>query len=270
MDRELSIYRGQKGIIQWYSAGQTQFVWDVRQDPSVHKVFSSLWNDDNLLVSFDGINLQIPPEITGKYSNPLGTEWLHSDQAPKKVGLGCIQGFVNLETTDENDGCLIAVPKSHLLHSQMCCEFKLKEDKNSGSDWLKLSEPQVKWYEEHKCSPIRVQAPKGSLVLWDSRTIHANSTAQKGRDDPSRWRRVIYVCMTPRKWSSEKELVKKTKYFNEGRMTSHWPHKIKVFPVTPFFRNAKEKDKYASGFERAKVLFKVPVLTDLGKSLAGF
>ena len=37
--------------------------------------------------------------------------------------------------------------------------------------------------------------------------------------------------MTPRNFASKKELEKKV--FSELRMTSHWSHKVKLFPKIP-------------------------------------
>ena len=39
--------------------------------------------------------------------------------------------------------------------------------------------------------------------------------------------------MTPRSFASKKELEKEKKIFNELRMTSHWAHKVKLFPKIP-------------------------------------
>ena len=39
--------------------------------------------------------------------------------------------------------------------------------------------------------------------------------------------------MTPRNLTSKKELEKRKKAFNELRMTSHWPHKVRLFPKFP-------------------------------------
>ena len=39
--------------------------------------------------------------------------------------------------------------------------------------------------------------------------------------------------MTPRNLANKKELDKRKKAFNELRMTSHWPHKVRLFPKTP-------------------------------------
>ena len=39
--------------------------------------------------------------------------------------------------------------------------------------------------------------------------------------------------MTPRSLAKEKDLDKRKKAFYELRMTSHWPHKPKLFPKNP-------------------------------------
>lgn len=197
--------------------------------------------------------------------------------------------------------------------------FKLDDKKTNDSfsaDWLKLNDAQRAWYDSKGILPIRVQAPKGALVLWDSRTIHANSTAQlpqqpktpkkspkstsssslpssssptaisskpsssalavelkeegEGEEVKQDFRHVIYVCYTPRKFATDVALAKKQKYYHEGRMTSHWPHHIKVFGEQPNFYSAAERKKWAPGLAKMKALFKPAQLTDLGKRLAGF
>ena len=39
--------------------------------------------------------------------------------------------------------------------------------------------------------------------------------------------------MTPRILANQKELDKRKKAFNDLRMTSHWPHKVRLFPKYP-------------------------------------
>lgn len=256
---------GKKGIIQWYGVGQSQFVWDVRQNPKVIDIFKKIWKTDDLLVSFDGINIQIPPEmLRSGFSPPFSEGWHHMDQGKKKIGRFCIQGFVNLEETDEDDGCLVVRPGTHLLHQSFISEFG---EEFAGGDWLKLEEHHRQWYDEGSYHPIRVQAPKGSVVLWDSRTVHANSTAQKGRADPERFRYVIYTCYLPRKDATEAQLKKKRKYFEEGRMTNHWPYGFKVFPMVPRLFGEK---RYDEGFALTKGEFMLPNLSEVGRRLAGF
>ena len=98
------------------------------------------------------------------------------------------------------------------------------------------------------------------MVLWDSRTIHCGTEPIKGRNK-RKFRNVVYVCMIPRSLSNEKDLKKKRKAFNELRMTTHWPHKPKLFPINP---------RTYGGPLPNIVNIPEPKLTKLGKRLAGF
>jgi hypothetical protein len=55
---------------------------------------------------------------------------------------------------------------------------------------------------------------------------------RKGREQEN-MRLAAYVCYTPRRWATEKDLEKKRTHFNKGRTTSHWPHKPTVFSKNP-------------------------------------
>ena len=48
--------------------------------------------------------------------------------------------------------------------------------------------------------------------------------------------------MTPRSLATKKELEKRKKAFNELRMTSHWPHKVRLFPKNPQTYGKKIKE----------------------------
>jgi hypothetical protein len=54
----------------------------------------------------------------------------------------------------------------------------------------------------------------------------------KGREKED-MRVAAYVCYTPRKWATEKDLKRKMAHFIEGRTTTHWPHAPKAFPKGP-------------------------------------
>jgi len=255
---------GAKGLMQWYRVGHQQFVWDIRQNPEVYRVFQTLWKENDLLVSYDGICFQAPPELTGKYSEKYSEPWWHMDQGKKKRGFHCVQAFVNLEETTEEDGCFICLPGSHKFHQEFMDIFGAEYGNN---DWVKLEEKHRAWYLAKGLRPVRVPCPKGGMVLWDSRTVHCNASALRGRKT-LRPRIVIYVCMTPRRLIKTADLKKKQKYFHEGRMTSHWPHIIHVFPKIPY--PLPEKAKYEEFFRRADEIAVLPQLTELGKRLAGF
>jgi hypothetical protein len=146
---------------------------------------------------------------------------------------------------------------SHKLHAEFATTFS----KQSKDDWYKLEPNERDWYITKKgCAPVCIKCPKGSMVFWDSRTIHCGQEPLKERGAPN-FRCIVYLCYTPRDWATVDALTKKREYFRDLRMTTHWPHKIKVFSVNP--------RTYGKSLPSTTALPK-PVLTELGKSLAGF
>ena len=241
-----------RGIIHQYGAGHLQPVWDIRTHPNVIKAFEKIWKTDELLVSFDGLCIMKP----GKYASYNQKSWYHTDQSSKKIGKHCIQGFVTLETVSEEDGSLMVYENSHRYHQKM---FE-RNGVVTKIDWHKLSPDDLTWLESKRSvKEKRVTASKGSLVLWDSRTIHCNAPPFKNQTVP-RFRYVVYVCMTPRRLASEWQLTKKQTAFNDQRTTSHWPHQIRVFPKKPH-TYGKPVPPY--------VMPGKPVMTKRGEQLAG-
>ena len=98
------------------------------------------------------------------------------------------------------------------------------------------------------------------MVLWDSRTIHCGSEPIKGREN-QHLRNVSYICMMPRKMTSKANLDKKVKAFENMRTTTHWANRTKLFSKTP--------RTYGGELPNIKEI-EPPVLTELGKKLAGF
>lgn len=245
-------------LIQHWGIGHSKLAWDLRQEPKVIKTFSKLWNTkpDELLVSFDGVSFHLPPEATnrGWYR---GNDWYHTDQSRMKKGLCCVQGMVTLYNIKDGDATFCYKEKSHLLHEQ----FFNDHDVKSRSDWYKLSEDELKFFKT--CKDKRIRAKAGSLILWDSRLFHCGSEPLVERKQPN-YRAVVYVCMTPRSFSDEKNMKKKIKAFDKKRTTSHWPHHVKIFPKKPNTYGKELKD----------IVNVEPVefddLSDLGKKLAGF
>ena len=91
-------------LIQHFGIGHSKLAWDLRQEKKVIEVFAKLWNvkPSELLVSFDGMSLHVPPETT-KRGWYLGNDWYHTDQSSKKKGLCCIQGMVTLYDVNKGD-----------------------------------------------------------------------------------------------------------------------------------------------------------------------
>lgn len=72
-------------LMQYHSIGHLQSVWNIRQNENIGKIFGKIWNapEEELLVSFDGIGVHLPPERTGDGWD-IGNKWLHTDQSPTK------------------------------------------------------------------------------------------------------------------------------------------------------------------------------------------
>jgi hypothetical protein len=244
-------------LLQHFGLGHAQFVWNVRQNPKIVDIFAKLWdcNRNELLTSFDGLSIHFPPEKTkkGAYKH---NDWLHTDQSYIRNEFECIQSFVSGYEIREGDATLTILEGSHNYHAEFAQHFN-KTDK---SDWYRLNDEEYQWYINKGCARKCIKCPAGSVVMWDSRTIHCGQESQKDREKEN-IRLVVYVCMTPRKLANEANIIKKQNAFNDMRTTSHWPHKIKLFP--------KEPRTYGGDMPNVNLLDK-PVLTDLGMKLAGF
>ncbi|EFA84659.1 hypothetical protein PPL_01649 [Heterostelium album PN500] len=237
------------GILQNYAFGQNQFVWDIRSEQPIIDVFTQVYNTDQLLVSFDGGNLSKPVKKQDK-------DWYHFDQGSNKFGFRCVQGFLNLNDCQDNDGGLILYQGSHLKHDQYFTETGI----DSKGDWYKFEvEPnELSYFKD--CKKIKVNCNIGDIVLWDSRTIHYACAPTSDK-----CRMVVYVSYQPASLISEADLAKKINCFNEKRMTSHWAaENIKMFAKNP--RTFGDSDvinkfRYDEG--------RLPTLTPRAQQLAG-
>lgn len=220
-------------IFQHWDCAHNPMSWYVRQNQKVIDKFTSIWKTSDLITSFDGISISLPCEITKKGWDD-GKEWFHSDQSFKRNSFECVQGLVNIFDVNEGDATLRILKGSHNLHS----EFQKHFNVNTSSDWYLLDKKDKKekqFYIDRlgKDCDICIKAPAGSLVLWDSRTIHQGMKPQRGRKTEN-IRCSPYVCMTPKSLASQNELDKRIFYFKTQRTCNHWPHKIRVFGVEPY------------------------------------
>lgn len=216
-------------LFQYFDVGHCQASWDVRQNPNVIDVFSHIWqcSDEKLLVSFDGLSFNLMPEVTKRGWNRDNT-WYHSDQSFTRNRFECIQSWVTGLDVNEGDATLAVMEGSNRYHEEFATTFQVKDK----TDWYKLTREQQAFYEERGCTYKKIKCPKGSMVLWDSRTIHCGVEAMKARKSP-KLRAVIYVCYTPRSFATKAIIRKRIKAFEELRTSTHWPHKFTLFGKNP-------------------------------------
>lgn len=234
-----------------------QYYWDLRCEPAIISVFANIWGVDanDLLVSFDGISLHLPPEITGR-GWYRGSNWTHVDQSFTRNEFECVQSFVSANEIRQGDATLSFLEGSHKYHADFAREFGITDK----SDWYKFNEKEYQFYIDKGCVRKSIMCPAGSMVLWSSQTAHQGQEPLKERLQPNE-RAIVYLCYTPRSRATKANLKKKIKAFEEMRTTSHWPHKIKLFPKNP--------RTYGGPVPNITAL-PAPVVSDLGKRLIGY
>jgi ectoine hydroxylase-related dioxygenase (phytanoyl-CoA dioxygenase family) len=224
-------------LYQHWGIGQSQTVWNVRTNDKVIDVFSKIYGTSDLLVSFDAVNFALPPEFTDNKPNKYYSDdkW-HFDQSLTRNNFECIQGWVNAFDTNQEDSTLAIMIYSNKFH-KLYADYLIGLGQTlNKDDWLRIED--LSFFTHYGCIPYRVEAPKGSLVLWDSRTLHFGSKPLPWRTKPN-YRMLIYLCYTPSSLITEAKRKRKIEIFLEkgkfgqGRTTNHWPHKPKVFPETP-------------------------------------
>ena len=251
----LKLYPKHSMLLQNYGVGHSQFVWDIRQNNNIINIFSKFWKTNELLTSFDGASFHFPPEDTNR--GWFRKVWYHTDQSYMRPDFECLQSWVTAYDVDEGDATLAFLEKSNIYHKDFQEKYNIKDK----SDWYKLNEEEQSFYiNEKKCEEKRIKCEAGSMVFWDSRTIHCGTEAVRKREN-NNIRNVVYVCMTPKSLATPVSIKKKQKAFNELRMTSHWPHKPKLFPKNP--------RTYGGPLPNITPINK-PILTDLGMKVAGF
>lgn len=244
-------------LIQHWNVGHMQAIWDVRSNPKVTGVFENIWGTDNLACSFDGMSMGLAPEITNQGWDHNMRGWLHLDQSPARNGFECVQGWVTPVRVEEGDASLTVLSGSHKFHAEFADTFDLRNNK---ADWYKLTPEHVQWYKDKGCQQVTITCPQGSMVLWESRTVHAGKGPVKGRFRPKN-RMVAYISMMPDTLTPADRL-KKQKAILEGRMTTHWAsQRVKLFGKYPrtYGKGLPDNPEY-----------ELPLLTARGATLAGF
>ena len=239
-------------IVQHYGVGHSRAAWLARTNLNVHRTFAALWGTDRLTVSYDGMNLWPAPEKVieargGRDEGytatrwPMDSDWLHTDQSPYSPKRECIQAWATFEDVDgDDDATLKVIPGSHLIHEELCRKFNVRPlapgdtGRADRRNWYKFTNAELcrihgaNWREK----AVRVSAPRGSLVLWDSRTLHQGTAPRHGREVP-RDRAVVYLCFAPEKNMTEAQRRKKRLAALALRTTSHWPCESKLFATRP-------------------------------------
>ena len=228
-------------------AGQIQVMWDLRQDPRIVEVFEQVWNTSDLIVSMDGLCLMCPQEIRESNFDP----WPHVDQAVLRrqdnvahdnnssadfvseslltTNPFTIQGQFLFEDSFDGDGGFYCIPKSHLKFKEFAPQLEeFSQGPQSEAAYFKYLLDFFDHATDESGNPYckkQIMAPRGSLILWDSRTVHWNQHANKDRpySDHPKIRMVGYLCYVPKTRLTEENRLLRIQIFEEGVSTGHNP-----------------------------------------------
>lgn len=271
-------------------AGQIQVMWDLRQDPRIVNIFSQLWNTNDLIVSMDGLSFMCPSEIREGFYDI----WPHVDQGTIRRERGTynnnppidfvsesslktqpftIQGQFLFEDSLEGDAGFYCIPKSHLRFTEFAPQLEIMSAGDPRDERRKIRNRYLKeFFTENKdeqgnsyCMK-HITATRGSLILWDSRTIHWNQCASKDRPfrEHPKVRMVGFLSYVPKARLTDEGRLLRKKAFEEGVSTGHNP----AYPELKYTKNFIEKG-YEGYYEDPNYVSPKVQLTPLGESLLG-
>ena len=112
----------------------------------------------------------------------------------------------------------MVMERSHKHFEEFCKTFS----NTNHSNFRKLDSSEQDWLTERGCAVKRVAVPKGGIVLWDSRLVHAGAPPMRMRAHTDRWRFIVFVSMTPAIWSRNEDTTERKRGYETLRCSAHW------------------------------------------------
>lgn len=216
------------GVINDCGVGQSDFMWSVRANRQIKRIFARIWDTRDLLVSFDGCGVFRDWRFDPTWKTSAG--WYHVDQNPMhKPELCSVQGFAALTDQNATTGGLVVYPRTHAQFSELCSIAR-----QSGDFVAVPGDHPV--MDHGRAVGLLIQCRAGDFVVWDSRLVHCNTPAcvESERDpgDPvSLLRIVAYISMSPATFVRDQTLDrfrKKRKQMVQDNCTlNHWSPELR-------------------------------------------
>lgn len=190
-----------------------QPMWDNRQAPIFHEIFSELWDTEKLWVVLDRVNMN-PPVAPGWDHGGF----LHWDMDPTKAPEPMYQGVLYLtDTTEEMGGFQCAPGSQHRL-----VEWQATHSPEEGApypgtqgDWMMQKPHPIKDWVMDGLETKPIVGKAGDFVIWDVATLHGN-----GRNVADRPRLAQYISLTPEGTTRASSLVHGGEELRQARIDS--------------------------------------------------
>lgn len=181
-----------------------------------------------------------PPNHGGYYH--WSQMWMHSDRGRSTTWPPRLQCTLVLEDVSLYDHGFVFLSKSHYYHDEFFAahppgtlelepgpnpppatpgapgtmaaqQQQQQQAEEEGKDnYIQLTYDNVKYFEQRGCQWKKVVAPKGSIIIWDSRLIHSTCAPSRGRPYP-RARFIVFGGYVPRAFVTDEEKAERTRNF---------------------------------------------------------
>ncbi len=254
------------GIIPSQGIGHSEAQWFIRSVPAVKQAFAAVWDDEDLLVSFDGMALWRPTSVDPGWRTNRGASWLHIDQHPiGRPGRHCVQGLVSLLPMSPATGGNVVIPGSHRRFSAIPEDYAERLARiDSSIDHFRFPADDPLLADT---PPIMCHLEVGDLLLWDSRTIHCSSPAsedaapdEQAPEADGLMRAASLVCMMPKARSNPETIERRRAAVEKRTSTTNWSDR---------FINADRFPNVMAADAEKYTLPAVPQLTPEQQSMVG-
>jgi hypothetical protein len=208
-----------KSSVMYNGFGHSNSNWYLRLNSHVKDAFSKIYGTNELATSFDGFSLFISDK-------QKSTPWLHQDQRPTDMRYSA-QGILNLLPCGIDDAGFICVPRSHIDYTP--------PDQNYNRDWILL--PDEHPYQKEA---IKLLTPERSLILFNSKLVHANTGICKKHPRGIHMNRLSsYITFVPKARQTPEIIQQRVQGYLNGIACSHWADRFEE-KTLPF----RIKDRY--------------------------
>lgn len=192
-----------KGMAIFSGLPHSDFAWETRLQDNIKGIFENVHKTKDMVVSFDGFSV-----FFDKKQKP--DPWWHVDQNSNNREYS-VQGAYNFMPVTKDSAGFVVVPKSH----------KMKIDAKPGKDWILINDSAV------TSQGVKLIIPGNCFVLWNSRTVHANTGMDK-KVDKRFDRLTCYITYMPKQSRSEEIAKSKMIAYRQSNGTSHWANRCEV------------------------------------------
>ena len=208
----------------WYQApllegamvnmSNNQAMWDNRQAPQLHQIFSELWGTEKLWVVLDRTNMNPPVNDQWNYEG-----FLHWDMDPTKPPEPLFQGVLYLTDTTEEMGGFQCVPGSHRRLLEWQATHSPEEGAPppgvTGRDWMMSKGNPIKEWVMDGLERKSIPGKAGDFLIWNVALLHGN-----GKNVSDQPRLAQYISMTPEGSARSKSLVYGGEALRQSRLNS--------------------------------------------------